>query len=292
MDLFEAIVNRRTTNTAFLPKKITREHIRQLIKSASYAPSHFNSQPWRFIIIIDEELISKIGKIAGISMEELINKGTFWKKYRKYFRFSAKEMEEKKNGIHIDHLPAVLKPFVKYIFTEKGGRIISKFKIGKIMGKDEESLVSSSPLLFAILLDKEEYIEGQLSGLYSLISMGTVIQNLWLATTALGIGMQFVSTPGEVKEQWKEIIRLLEIPVKEYELLAIFRMGYINKNTKRPVIDWNSSQRMGIEKLANLNKWGLPISFGEGKACPAVTDSSGRGEVVRLNKKLISNNFA
>ena len=36
--------------------------------------------------------------------------------------------------------------------------------------------------------------------------MGAVIQNLWLSTTALGMGMQFISTPGEIPENWKKII--------------------------------------------------------------------------------------
>src|ERR1051326_752031 len=105
MDIFEAIINRRTTNTAFLSEKISEEHIETLIKMASCAPSHFNSQPWRFIVVKDESMIRKIGKIAGESIEQLINRGTFWKRYRKYFRFNSKEVNEKKDGIHIDHIP-------------------------------------------------------------------------------------------------------------------------------------------------------------------------------------------
>ena len=91
MDLFEAIVNRKTANSKFADKKVTDEHIEMLIKMSSHCPSHFNSQPWRFIAVTDKKLIGSIAKIAGDSMVELMNDGRFWKQYRKYFRFSEED---------------------------------------------------------------------------------------------------------------------------------------------------------------------------------------------------------
>ena len=259
MDLFEAIINRRTTNSAFAKKKISQEHKELLIKMASQSPSHFNSQPWRFILAEDEELIKVIAKIAGDSMVQLMDDGRFWKQYRKYFRFSEEEMEKTKDGIHIDHLPAFLKPFAKSIFSEAGGKVISKYKVSRILGNDEEELVATSPLLFVILLTKDEYKKEELSGFYSVISMGAVIQTLWLSTTAIGMGMQFISTPGEIPDNWKCISDILNVP-DDYEMMAIFRMGYIDPNMKRPAIDWKSSQRKDISELAFRDRFGK--SFG------------------------------
>ncbi len=258
MELFEAIVNRKTANSAFADKKVSQEHIDLLVKLASHSPSHFNSQPWRFIAVTDEEIIGKIAKIAGDSMVQLMDDGRFWKQYRKYFRFSEKEMEKTKDGIHIDHLPAVLKPFVRTIFSEKGGKVMAKFKVPRILGNDEEKLVASSPLLFIISLTKDEYKKDELSGFYSVISMGAVIQTLWLAATALGMGMQFISTPGEIPENWKAISNMLSVP-DDFEMCAIFRMGYVDPSIKRPTIDWKSSQRKGIKELAYRDKWGTEL---------------------------------
>jgi len=259
MDLFEAIVNRRTTNTAFAEKKITDEHKELLVKMASHSPSHFNSQPWRFILVEEENLIKEIAKIAGDCMVQLMDDGRFWKQYRKYFRFSEEEMEKTKDGIHIDHLPAILKPFAKSIFSETGGKIISKFKVSRILGNDEEKLVSTSPLLFVILLTKDEYKKEELSGFYSVISMGAVIQTLWLVTTGIGMGMQFISTPGEIPDNWKNISDKLEVP-DDFEMMAIFRMGYTDPEIKRPTIDWKSSQRKEVSELAFKNKFGKSFS--------------------------------
>ncbi len=256
MDLFEAIVNRKTTNSAFADKKVSDEHIELLIKMASHSPSHFNSQPWRFIAVTDKDIRGKIAKIAGDSMVQLMEDGRFWKQYRKYFRFSEEDLEKTKDGIHIDHLPAVLKPFVRQIFSETGGKIMAKFKVPRILGNDEEKLVAGSPLLFIILLDKDEYKPSELSGFYSVISMGAVVQTLWLSTTAIGMGMQFISTPGEIPENWKQISHILEVP-DNYEMCAIFRMGYVDAGAKRPTIDWKSSQRKGVNELAYKDKWGI-----------------------------------
>lgn len=255
MDLFDAIINRKTTNTAFADKKITQEHMELLVKMASHSPSHFNSQPWRFILIENESIIKKIAKIAGDSMVQLMDDGRFWKQYRKYFRFSEDEIEKTKDGIHIDHLPAFLRPFAKSIFSEAGGKIISRFKVSRILGNDEEKLVATSPLLFVILLTKEEYKKEELSGFYSVISMGAVIQTLWLSTTAIGMGMQFISTPGEIPVNWNAISGILKVP-DDYEMMAIFRMGYIDPEMKRPAIDWKSSQRKSVNELSYKNIYG------------------------------------
>jgi nitroreductase len=260
MELFQAIVNRKTANSAFANKKVSNEHIELLIKMASHSPSHFNSQPWRFIAVTDETIISSIAKIAGDSMAQLMEDGRFWKQYRKYFRFSEEDIQKTKDGILIDHLPAVLKPFVRQIFSEKGGKVMAKFKVPRILARDEEKLVAKSPLLLIVLLTKEEYKPNELSGFYSLISMGAVIQTLWLTTTAIGMGMQFISTPGEIPVKWKEISDLLFVP-DSFEMCAIFRMGYVDPEIKRPTIDWRSSQRKPVNELAFGDIWGNELKL-------------------------------
>ncbi|HLT24286.1 MAG TPA: nitroreductase, partial [Ignavibacteria bacterium] len=74
----------------------------------------------------------------------------------------------------------------------------------------------------------------------------------------IGMGMQFVSTPGEFPDKWNQISRLLHIP-ENYEMAAIFRMGYKEKDEKRRTIDWRSEQRKPPEELAFKNKWNEPL---------------------------------
>ena len=258
-DLFDAIKARRTTNGAFRPDPIAPEHIRLILEMASHAPSHFNSQPWRFIVVQDQARRAAIADIAGDSMRMLIEEGTFWKRYSKYFRFSQDEIDRTSDGIHFDKIPSMLKPFARYVFSPKGGAVINKFQVPRVLGNDAHKLVGTSPLLLGITLTRGEYQPQELSGLYSVISLGAVIQTIWVSANALGIGMQFVSTPMEVEGQWEKIVELLEVP-DDQALLVLFRLGYVDPSIKRPTIDWSSPQRKSVDELAYAERWGTPLS--------------------------------
>jgi hypothetical protein len=68
------------------------------------------------------------------------------------------------------------------------------------------------------------------------------MENVWLTTVELGMGIQFVSFPMEVPGAWGRIERLLQVP-DDLELMAVYRLGYLPEQQRRPAIDWTSSQR-------------------------------------------------
>ncbi|CAA9276715.1 MAG: Nitroreductase [uncultured Chloroflexia bacterium] len=258
VDLYEMIRTRRTTNGAFKPDPVAPEHVRTLLEMASHAPSHFNSQPWRFIVVQDQQRRTAVAEIAGQSMRMLMEEGSFWKRYSKYFRFSKDDVERTADGIHFDNMPSVLKPFARYVFSPKGGAVINKFQVPRVLGHDAHKLVASSPLLLGITLARSEYQPEDLSGLYSVISLGAVIQTIWLTANSLGMGMQFISTPMEVEGQWEKIVALLEVP-DDQALLVLFRLGYVDPDAKRPTIDWSSPQRKRLGELAFSERWGASL---------------------------------
>ena len=92
------------------------------------------------------------------------------------------------------------------------------------------------------MLDRAEYRPGQLSSFYSVFSMGAAMENVWLTTVELGMGIQFISFPMEVPGRWEEIVRLLKVP-DELELMAVYRLGYVPVEQRRPAIDWVSHER-------------------------------------------------
>jgi nitroreductase len=250
MELFDAIKRRRTANGAFLPQPVAPEHVRTIVEMASHAPSHFNSQPWRFLVVQDRARRQQVADIAGESMRMLMEEGTFWKRYSRYFRFSQEEVDRTSDGIYFDKMPGV--------FTPQGGAIVNKLQVPRVLGKDAHKLVASSPLLLGITLTRREYQEGELSAMYSVISLGAVIQTIWLTATSLGMGMQFISTPMEVEGQWEKIVALLGVP-DDQALLVLFRLGYVPQDAKRPTIDWASPQRKSVDELAFSETWGTPL---------------------------------
>jgi nitroreductase len=269
VELFEAFRRRRTTNGPFLPDPVSPEHQRLLVEFAAMAPSHFNSQPWRFVLVEDKGIIEKVARISGESMRRLMEEGTFWKRYRPYFRFSEEEMEERRDGIHIDQLPKVLKPFRRRIFSDAGQAIMNRLGVPKTLGEDNRKLVAGSPLLLAVLLDKIEYRPGELSGFYSIFGMGAAVENIWLATAALNMGIQFVSTPMEIPEKWEEVKGLLKVP-DDLELMAVYRLGYLPRERDRPRIDWTSNQRKRLSQYVFRDSCAVPEkdSLGEPETTP------------------------
>ncbi|MFC6920557.1 nitroreductase family protein [Meiothermus taiwanensis] len=259
MEFLEVIRKRKTTNGPFLDKPVSKEHQHLLMEAASRAPSHFNSQPWRFILIEDRNKREKIAEIGGRTMQQLIADGRFFERYRPYFRFSEKEMAERRDGILIDQLPVPLRPFTRQVMSPSALKLLRALRVPQILGEDNRRLVAGSPLLLAALLDKQEYRPGELSGFYSVLGLGMAIENIWLTTVELGMGIQFVSTPMEIPEAWEEIKRLLEVP-EHLELMAIYRLGYLPPDNPRPRIDWKSDQRKRISQFVFRETCATPES--------------------------------
>ena len=258
MDIAEAIRKRHTTNGAFADRPIDPAHKRAILELLARAPSHFNSQPWRFIVVEDRERRRQLGKIAGESMRMLMEEGRFFQQYRRFFRLTPEEVAATNDGIHLDNMPAVLRPVAKYLFTDRGAAMLNTFQVPRVLGADARKLVESSPLLLGIALSREMYQPDELTGLYTLISLGAVVQTLWLSATALGMGMQFVSTPQEIPSQWARVSDMLGVPA-DFELMVLMRLGYEDPTIKRPTIDWTSPQRKGIDELAFQERWGAAI---------------------------------
>lgn len=246
-EFLRAVFARRTTNGPFRPERVSKEHQHLLVRAASAAPSHFNSQPWRFVLIEDRAKIDAVARIAGDSMRELIERGVFFERYRRYFRFSEAEMDARRDGIFIDHLPAPLRPFTRQIFSDAGLNLMRRLGVPARLGRDNEKLVSGSPLLLAALLDKTEYRPGELSGFYSMFGLGAAMENIWLTVGELGMGIQFVSTPMEIPEAWADVQRLLKVP-ENLELMAVYRLGYLPADQQRPSIDWSSRHRKRLDQ--------------------------------------------
>jgi len=257
LSLRDAIRTRKTTNGHFDPRPVSLEHQRLLIEAAGRAPSHFNSQPWRFVLIDDAEVRRRIAEIGGRTMRQLMEQGTFFQRYRKYFRFTEEEMDVRRDGIFVDQLPGPLRPFVKQVLSDTAMKIMARLGVPKLLGEDNRKLIEGSPLILAVLLTREEYRPGELSGYYCQLSMGMAIEHIWLMTGELGMGIQFISTPMEVPDAWEELKVLLDVP-ESLELMAMYRLGYLPPEKQRPRIDWKSDQRKRLSQFAYRNTCATP----------------------------------
>jgi hypothetical protein len=86
------------------------------------------------------------------------------------------------------------------------------------------------------------------------------------------MGIQFVSFPMEVPGQWARIERLLQVP-DELELMAVYRLGYLPQSSRRPAIDWTSSERKLPSQYVYRETCATPQA-GWDEAWPAPTERS------------------
>ncbi|MBL5973842.1 MAG: nitroreductase family protein [Candidatus Leucobacter sulfamidivorax] len=242
MEFLDVVFDRRTTNGPFLTDPVSEQHQRLLIRAAAAAPSQFNSQPWRFLLIEDRATIDAIARISGESMTAVIAEGSFFERYKRHFRFSAEEMAEHRSGMYFDRLPRALRPFTRAVFTGAGLGMMRMLRVPQTLGEENRRLVEGSPLILGVLLDRRERTAHPLADFYCQFSMGAAMENLWLTTVELGMGIQFISFPMEVPEQWARLTGMLEVP-DDLELMALYRLGYVPETSHRPKIDWSSRER-------------------------------------------------
>jgi nitroreductase len=75
MDLNEIIKNRRATPPRFMAKKeVDRELILTLLENANWAPTHKNTEPWRFIVF-QGETKQKLAQTIFTFLDEKYNQG-------------------------------------------------------------------------------------------------------------------------------------------------------------------------------------------------------------------------
>jgi nitroreductase len=96
--LQETVVNRRSTKPAVLNgKKIADEQIRQLLELANWAPTHGNTEPWRFIVYSEEAVQRFCQEHAGL-----------YKQFTPQEKFTAAKYEKQlHNGDKASHLIVV-----------------------------------------------------------------------------------------------------------------------------------------------------------------------------------------
>src|SRR3712207_6111098 len=136
MEFLDVVRRRKTTNGAFLPDPVSEEHQRLLMEVAGRAPSQLNSQPWRFTIIEERAVIEEIARISGSSMTTAMSNGTFFERYKNYFRFSEEEMERLRSGMLFDKLPAPLRPFTRRVFTKSGQTLMNALRVPQTLGEE------------------------------------------------------------------------------------------------------------------------------------------------------------
>jgi len=210
---------------------ITKEDLLKILEAAKWTPTAHNMQNFDIIVVDDAAVLEKIGCIKSRISEE------FLRENYEQLSFSREELLKKKTGI----LGAMFPP--EWVDPAK---ISDAVKNAQPMPISQS--IRGSPTLLFVVYDSRKRAPASHGDVLGFISLGCLMENMWLVAQSLGIGLQILSafsaSPVEA-----EIKKLLNVP--EYMKIAYTcRLGYPTSASKYLRV------RRDIEDFAYHNKFG------------------------------------
>jgi nitroreductase len=212
--------------------KVAKEDLKKILEAARWAPTAHNMQNFEIVVVDDEELLEKIGNIKYHISEGFIRENF------QQLSFSEEELLSKKVGI----LGTMFPPSWR---TPGDWHKIAQESEPSYLGHS----IKGSPVLLIVIYDARKRAPDSKGDVLGFMSLGCVMENMWLMAQELGIGFHILSVfSGDVVE--KEVKQILKIP--EWMKIAFgCRLGYpVSKPPKYLRV------RRNVEALAYHNQFG------------------------------------
>jgi nitroreductase len=183
-------------------RRIDRQHLRQILEAGRWAPSAHNMQNYEIVIVDDKKILEEIGNIKSTISEVFIQEN-----YQQ-LSFSEEELLRKKVGLLGTMFPPSWRtPGVKPVVEE---------------GRSRSFLVC--PTLLIVLYDPSKRAPASEGDFLGILSLGCMMENLWLEANSLGIDFQIVSALANGLVE-KEVKRILAVPTHLIIAFSV-RLGY------------------------------------------------------------------
>jgi len=231
-DLLKLIEERHSSRVPFdRERPVTKQDLRQILEAGRWAPTAHNMQNFEVLVIDDEEILKEIGRIKSHVSEEFIREN-----YQQ-LSFSKKEFLQKKVGILATMFPPS--------WTDPA-RLDEAVREGP---SPLQERIRGSPTLLIVIYDSRKRAPASEGDVLGIMSLGCVMENMWLMAQSLGIGFHILSvfsgTPVE-----KKVKKILNIP--GYVKIAFAaRVGYPRSvltnylRVRRDVKDFTHHNRFG-----------------------------------------------
>jgi nitroreductase len=206
-NLLKIIQERHSTRAFFDPKKqVPKSDIKKILEAGRWAPTAHNMQNFAIIVIDDRKVLEQVGSIATYPSPDFIRENF------EQLSMSEEELLQKKVGILGMQFPPAWrdKAQLKMAMNDKTPGTLS------------ESL-KGSPTILVVLYDTRKRAPASEGDVLGILSLGCLMENMWLMAQTLDIGFQIMSVfSGPVQ---KDLRIILKIP--EYMAISFaIRLGY------------------------------------------------------------------
>lgn len=189
-------------------RPLARDDLLKLLEAARWSPTAHNMQNFEMIVVDDRKLLESIGNIKNP-----ISK-IFIKENYEQLSFSKEELLRKKVGILGTNFPP------SWITPEARQKGTTGEKTIPTLGR----FVQTGPVLLIMVYDPGKRAPASGGDFLGVMSLGCVMENIWLMARSLGIGVHIISNISNEPIQM-EVKRILNIP--EHLKIAIsLRLGY------------------------------------------------------------------
>jgi len=206
--ILEIIQERQSARGPFDPERpVARQDLEQILEAARWAPTAHNMQNFEIVVVDDKKQLEAIGKIRSHVSE------TFLRENYQQMSFSADELRRKKVGVLASMFPpSWRKPDAK---ADSADPMAHAFLGG---------VLQHAPLLLIVVYDSTKRAPASEGDILGMMSLGCVMENMWLMADSLGIGFHILSAlSAEAVE--KELRGLLNLP-QQMKIAFACRLGY------------------------------------------------------------------
>ena len=231
-ELTKIIQERQSARVPFDPNRpVSKENLKQILDAGRWAPTAHNMQNYEIIVVDDNAVLEKIGTIKSRISEEFLRENC------EQLSSSKEELLKKKTGI----LGAMFPP-----------DWVDPSKIAEVVRKATPMPLTQSirgcPTLLIVIYDSRKRAPASHGDVLGFMSLGCVMENMWLMAQSLGISLQILSAFAAPPVE-SEIKKLLGFP--EYMKIAYTcRIGYPTSAAKYFRV------RRDIEDFTHHNQFG------------------------------------
>jgi len=227
-DILKIIQERHSARLPFDPERpISGKDLRQILEAGRWAPTAHNMQNFEIIVVDDRKILEELGNIKSMVSDVFIREN-----YQQ-LSFSEEELLRKKVGLLGTMFPPSWRtPGVKPVPEEGRSR---PFPV--------------CPTLLIVLYDPGKRAPASEGDFLGIISLGCMMENLWLMASSLGVDFQIISAlaSGLVEKQVK---RILAVP-EHLKIAFTIRLGYVIAAPSRHL-----RVRRDIEDFSHHNHFG------------------------------------
>jgi len=193
---------------AFDPdREIPEEDLVQILEAARWAPTAHNMQNFEIVVVDDREVLTRLSNIETETSQVFVEEN-----YAQ-LSFSEEELARKKVGLLASMFPP------------------SWATPGKWPHADEEHAHSilGEPMrrcaaVLVVLYDPRKRAPASAGDILGIMSLGCVLENMWLMAEALGIGFQVQSVLASERVE-RQVEEMLGIP-DHFRIAFAARLGY------------------------------------------------------------------